>query len=72
MTAISANISQTALEGLNRAKEQATAASGRIVAGSPEVKDIVSLKTAEHAFKASATVFGTEKRLHDRLLDIFT
>ncbi len=66
-----ANITQTAFEGLSRAKEQADAASQRIAAGPLEVEDVMSLKFAEHAFKANAAVLDVAKRMHDRLLDIF-
>jgi hypothetical protein len=31
----------------------------------------VALKLSEHAFKVNAAVLGAEKRLHERLLDIF-
>ena len=72
MKEISGNAARIALDGLSRSHAQAATASQRIVAGPIEAEDIVSLKTAEHAFKARATVFGTEKRLHARLLDIFT
>ena len=67
----SSNIGQTALNGLNRAREQADAAPGRIVEGPVKAGDIVALKLSEHAFKANAAVLGAEKRLHERLRDIF-
>ncbi|MBL6954890.1 MAG: hypothetical protein ISR50_19830 [Alphaproteobacteria bacterium] len=66
------NLTQTALDGLNRAKEQAATASQRIAAGPLEAEDVVSLKLAEHAFKANAAVLNVAKRMQDRLLDIFT
>ncbi len=66
-----ANITQTALDGLTRAREQAATASQRIATGPIEAKDIVSLKTAEHAFKANAAVLDVAKRMQERLLDIF-
>ncbi|NQV61218.1 MAG: hypothetical protein HQ502_16245 [Alphaproteobacteria bacterium] len=66
------NLTQTALDGLTRAKEQAATASQRIVAGPLEAEDVVSLKQAEHAFKANAAVLNVAKRMQDRLLDIFT
>ena len=65
------NITQTALEGPTRAREQAAASSQRIAAGPVEAEDIVSLKSAEHAFKANAAVLDVAHRMHDRLLDIF-
>ncbi|MBT7756049.1 MAG: hypothetical protein HN732_01905 [Rhodospirillaceae bacterium] len=65
------NIAQTALTGLSRATEQADTASKRIVAGPLEAEDVVSLKTAEHAFKANAAVLEVAKRMQERLLDIF-
>jgi flagellar basal body rod protein FlgC len=40
------------------------------VAGPIEAEDIVSLKTAEHAFKANAAVLAATKRMEERLLDI--
>jgi len=39
--------------------------------GPVEAEDIVSLKTAELAFKTNAAVLDVAKRLQDRLLDIF-
>jgi len=66
------NLTQTALDGLTRAKEQAATASQRIVAGPLEAEDVVSLKQAEHAFKANAAVLNVAKRMQDRLLDIST
>lgn len=66
------NLTQTALDGLTRAKEQAATASQRIVAGLLEAEDVVSLKQAEHAFKANAAVLNVAKRMQDRLLDIST
>jgi len=71
MTMLTTNIAQTALSGLNRAGADAAAAARRIVEGPVEAKDIVDLKLSEHAFKANAAVLGAEKRMHDRLLDIF-
>ena len=71
MKAAPANITQTALQGLSRAREQAAAASQRIAAGPIEAEDIVSLNAAEQATKANAAVLGADRRMHDRLLDIF-
>ncbi len=67
----STQVSQTSLEGMHRAREQAASAARRIVEGPIEAEDIVSLNLAEHAFKANAAVLGTEKRMQERLLDIF-
>lgn len=67
-----ANITQTALDGLTRAREQAATASQRIATGPVEAEDIVSLKVAEHSFKANAAVLGVAQRMQERLLDIFT
>ena len=70
MKEISGNAARIALDGLSRSHAQAATASQRIVAGPIEAEDIVSLKTAEHAFKANAAVLAATKRMGERLLDI--
>ena len=71
MRIASGNMVQTALEGVTKAREQGAEASQRLAKGPVEAEDIVSLKVAEHAFRANAAVMGVAKRMQDRLLDIF-
>ncbi len=71
MKVAATNITQTAFDGLSRAREQAATASQRIAAGPLEAEDVVSLNNAAHAFKANAAVLDVARRMQDRLLDMF-
>lgn len=64
------NALATAVQGLQRASNQANTAAQRIVEGEVDAKPIVELKSAEHGFAANAAVIRTLDEMDDRLLDI--